>query len=107
MIVAIALSVLIIVTFQYLFPAPKQAHGPVRTQEGAAAVKEKQGEGIQIVAPEPPAEEKELTVSADKYIVTFSDIGGAVKKIELKNYKKLKSNEPLGITSSTGKTTRS
>ena len=92
LILAIALSVLIIVTFQFLFPPAKQAPLTGKPQE---AVSVKESEAIQYLPPEPPADEKEFVVSTDRYILTFSNIGGAVKKIELKNYKKLKSNEPL------------
>ena len=99
LIIAIALSVLIIVTFQFLFPAQKQA--PIKSQETAAVVKEDEVKAEQYVQPAPPADEKELVAAADRYIVTFSDIGGAVKKIELKNYKNLKSNEPLALSAET------
>lgn len=94
LIIAIALSVLIIVTFQFLFPAPKKAPVPVETREEAVT---KPAESAPYVPPAPPAEEKEYTVSADKYIVTFSNIGGAIKKIDLTNYKKLKTNEPMPL----------
>jgi YidC/Oxa1 family membrane protein insertase len=94
LIIAIALSVLIIVGFQFLFPAPKKALVPVETQE-QAAIKEKAAEVVQYIPPAPPAEEKEFTIATDRYILTFSNIGGAIKKIELINYKKLKSNEPM------------
>lgn len=94
LILAIALSVLIIVAFQFLFSPPKQAPVPIKEEEGAV-VKEREAEGIKYLPPSPPAEEKEFTVSTDRHILTFSNIGGAIKKIELINYKKLKSNEPL------------
>lgn len=94
LILAIAFSVLIIVTFQYLFPPLKQAPVPGKAPE-VAAVKEKEAESIQYVPLSPPADEKEFTASTDRYILTFSDIGGAIKKIELKNYKRLKSDKPL------------
>ncbi|MDP3790468.1 MAG: membrane protein insertase YidC [Candidatus Omnitrophota bacterium] len=96
LILAIAFSVLIIVGFQYLFPSPKQAPMPGKTQE-AAVVKEKEVENIQYLTPTPPADEKEFLASTDRYIVTFSNIGGAIKKIELRNYKKLKSNDPMPL----------
>ena len=93
LIIAIALSVLIIVTFQYLFPAPKQVL--LKPQESAAAVKETEEKTEPYSQSGPPADEKELVVATDRYIATFSNIGGAVKKIELKNYKNLRSNEPF------------
>ena len=92
LILAIALSVLIIVSFQYIFPPSK--HAPVAGKEQESAVV-KEAESIQYLPPSPPVDEKESTISTDRFIITFSNIGGAVKKIELKNYKKLKSTEPL------------
>ena len=92
LILAIALSVLIIVSFQYIFPAPKHAPIAGKAQESAAV---KEAENIQYLPPIPPVDEKEYTISTDRFIITFSNIGGAVKKIELKNYKKLKSSEPI------------
>jgi YidC/Oxa1 family membrane protein insertase len=92
LILAIALSVLIIVAFQFMFPQHKQAPLTGKAQEPVAV---KEAENIQYIPPVPPVEEKEFTIATDKLIVTFSNIGGAIKKIELKNYKKLKSNEPL------------
>ena len=97
MILAIALSVLIIVTFQFLFPAHKPVSAPIPAQEGAV-VKEKEAESVQYVPPAAPVDEKEFTAATGRYMVTFSNIGGAVKKIELKNYKKSKSNEPLTLS---------
>jgi len=117
LILAIAFSVLIIVTFQYMFPPPKQTHVQPVTQEPANqptsqpanqqtskpanqqtphhSLRSDAGQASEPANQEPPADEKELIVSTDRYIATFSNIGGAVKKIELKSYKKLKSSEPL------------
>lgn len=93
LILAIAFSVLIIVGFQFFFPPPKQAPVPVKASE-APTVKAKEVEVIQYL---PPADEKEFTVSTDRFIITFSNIGGAIKKIELMNYKKARSNEPMPL----------
>lgn len=92
LVITIALSVLIIVTFQFMFPPPKQAPLVGKAQESGAV---KEPENIQYIPPSPPVDEKEFTVSTDRCIITFSNIGGAIKKIELKNYKKAKSTEPL------------
>ena len=94
LILAIALSVFVIVTFQYLLPAQK--HTTVKPQE-SAAVKEASIQTEQYLPPEPPADEKEATVATDKFILTFSNIGGSVKKIELKDYRNLKTNEPMAL----------
>jgi YidC/Oxa1 family membrane protein insertase len=95
LILAIAMSVLIIVMFQYFFPAPKHAAAPGKAQESVSVIKDKDQELAQYVQPLPPADEKELAVETDKHIVTFSNIGGAVKKIELKDYKDQKTGRAL------------
>ncbi len=94
LITAIALSILIIVTFQYFvakpispttIPAPKE----VATQKGA--------EILPVAEPKNLPEEKELEVVTGKYILTFSNIGGSIKEIKLTDYKALNSKEPLEL----------
>ena len=93
LIIAVTLSIIIIMTFQYLFPAPKHPVVPAQTSGKIDIAKEIEQKPYESVPPE--VEEKELVASTDRYIVTFSDIGGSIKKLELKNYKKLSSDEPL------------
>lgn len=84
LIIAIVLSVLIVLGFQYM--SPKQATSPLQTPavtEPAAIIKE-------IVAEEPVVpiiDEKIIEIEMDNYIAAFSNIGGAVKEIKLKKFK--------------------
>jgi len=96
LILAIAFSVMIIVAFQYLGPKPVPA--PTVTMPLASTP---QGAATAISTPEPtvviePAvDEKTLNVETDRFILTFSNVGGSLKEIRLKDYKDLKTNAPL------------
>ncbi|MCX5667789.1 MAG: membrane protein insertase YidC [Candidatus Omnitrophica bacterium] len=93
LITAVTLSIIVIVMFQFLFPAPKKV--PVANPAERVITKEIDVRSF-VPAPSVPTEgEKESVVATDRSIVTFSDIGGAVKKIELKQHKKHNSSEPL------------
>jgi YidC/Oxa1 family membrane protein insertase len=85
LIAAIIASIAVIVVFQYAFVKPQ----PGGKMEAVVPVPSP--------APPPPTEpvaadtaaegEKEFTVETARYILTFSNIGGAIKRIELKDYK--------------------
>lgn len=96
LIIAVTLSILIIVFFQWIFPSPKQTT-PVVGPGEKAIIKEIEPQARTLPAPPPTVEEKELNAETDKFIITFSDAGGSIKKIQLKDYKKAKSNEPLTL----------
>jgi YidC/Oxa1 family membrane protein insertase len=94
LITAVTLSILVIVMFQFLFPAPKKTEVVVPPQE-RAIVKEID---VKSFVPTPPVStenEKESAIATDRGVITFSDIGGAIKRIELKQHKKNDSSEPL------------
>jgi len=94
-IIAIALSILIIVGFQYFVvkPAPPTAM-PAQKEMAAPAA----AESPLYAPPANLPEEKTQEIQTDKYIMTFSNIGGAIKDIRLKDYKALGSVEPFGLT---------
>ena len=95
LIIAIALSILIIMTFQYFGPKPKTLPPPAPTQTSPVG---ETAPVITIPRPEPSIEEKELVAETDKFILTFSNIGGAIKSIQLKDFKNLGTKEPLDLT---------
>lgn len=99
LILAIALSILVIVTFQHFTARPpiQLGLGKDATQiaQPAPAIAERRPAAY--LPPEPLSAEKELDIETDKYILTFSNIGGSIKKIRLKDYKKARSNEPLDL----------
>jgi len=100
LLLAVALSILIIITFQYLGPKPAKQPQPQKTAEVVAMstpakVPEISAPTITAI----PAEEKELNVETDKYIITFSNIGGSIKRIQLKDYKNLSYSELLELAS--------
>src|SRR3989338_5805811 len=99
LIIAVTLSILVIVTYQYFFPAPKHPAPAARTSGQVEITKEI--EQKPYAPPLPAVDEKEFVATTDKYIITFSDIGGAIKRLELRNYKKLNSDEPLPLVETT------
>ncbi len=85
LIVAIALSMLIIVMFQYLAPKPSRVQEPIRVAEPVKLVTPAQVPGEAVYSqPKPSIEEKELVVETDRLVLTFSNVGGALKKVQLK-----------------------
>lgn len=95
LIIAIALSVLIIVSFQTLSPKPVAPPSPQRMAEQAQALQPKETTLLATDTTIPAIEEKELEVETDKYILTFSDVGGTIKSIVLKDYKDSVSGGPM------------
>ena len=76
LILAIAFSILIIVTFQYLAPKPHSlptAAAPATA--GAANTAAAQKYVVPVIPPAPPVDEKTSTVETEKLIITFSSIG--------------------------------
>lgn len=100
LIIAIALSVLIIVTFQALAPKPPAAPPPVAVStDTAPAVADKAAVISAPLPQETAVEEKELEAATDKFIVVFSNIGGAVKSMLLKEYKDSATGVPMVLAS--------
>jgi YidC/Oxa1 family membrane protein insertase len=91
---AIALSIFIMVAFQYFVVKPTPRVN-VETQKESVAAKALEVTPV-VEQPELP-EEKETQVTTDKYIITFSNIGGAIKSVKLKDYNALNSKEPLEL----------
>lgn len=99
LILAIALSILVIVTFQHFTAKPpiqpEVARKPEEPTQPVAPIS--QTTPAQHVSAKAPSEEKEFIVETDKYILTFSNIGGSIKNIRLKDYKKPHSDESLDL----------
>ncbi|MDO8536284.1 MAG: membrane protein insertase YidC [Candidatus Omnitrophota bacterium] len=93
LITAVTLSIIVIVMFQFLFPAPKKAQ--VAKPAESAIVKEIDVKSFVPATSIPTEGEKNSVVATDRSIITFSDIGGSVKRIELKQHKKNNSAEPF------------
>ena len=94
-ILAVALSILIIVTFQYLVPTKPIPTGKPSSEAVSATISSK--ESVESPAKKLSEEEKLLDVETGKYILTFSNVGGAIKSIHLKDYKILGSTKPLEL----------
>ena len=94
LITAIALSILIIVAFQYLVAKPAPPTTALAPKETVTA---KGVEILPVAEPQNLPEEKELEVITGKYILTFSNIGGSIKDIKLTDYKTLNAKEPLEL----------
>jgi len=96
LILAVALSILIIVTFQHFFVKP-----PVSTPPSAPGGKVALRPSDEIVPkgplPKRSIDEIEFSIETDRFVITFSDIGGAIKRVILKDYKKAGTNEPFTL----------
>ena len=99
LILAIALSIFVIVTFQYLVvkPAPKPEAVKISNERAQPIVTAKEAEIKSYVPQKTLSEEKEFNVETDRHILTFSNVGGSIKRIRLKDHKSLNSNEPLDL----------
>ena len=91
MIIAITLSLLVLLTFQVLKPKRVNQFSPqqlsqqpvVAGEQGGLAGKEKTGRTF----PEARlAEEQTTRIQTEKYDLVFSDIGGSLKKMSLREY---------------------
>jgi len=86
LIIAIVLSIAIIAAYQFISPQTRTAQPapPPKMQDLDQVSKVNIEE--EAPSPELPVSEKETVLETDRYILTFSNIGGSIKKIELKEY---------------------
>lgn len=97
LITAIILSILIIVTFQYLFvkPVAKMAQ-PEKVELLPQPVLQKT-ETLPEAAKKILPEEKLFEINTQRLIIDISNLGGSIKTIRLKDYKEIRSTEPLHL----------
>ena len=90
--IAIILSIIILVGYQFLFPTPPQKQ-PVTGQTKEEKKESKLQEPVKPVSlpvstpAVSPSEEKEVRIETGLYSATLSSIGGTIKKWELKSIK--------------------
>jgi YidC/Oxa1 family membrane protein insertase len=99
LIIAIALSIFIILAFQTLAPKPPvPPSAPIVASVATPTVNNTGEAAISAVTPaETVKQESELEVDTGKYIITFSNIGGAIKNIMLKDFRNADNGEPLKL----------
>ncbi len=96
LILALILSVAIILTFQFFTVKPPiQQQAPIIEQTAATSAAEAPVAIQKAIVP--MIAEEELIVETGKYTITFSNIGGAIKGISLKDFKEQGSSDPLTI----------
>ena len=97
LIIAIVLSVLVIMSFQYFIkPAQKPQVFPQQAQTTAGSVPaEKVVDSYS--QPMPSVPEIYTTIETERYILIFSNIGGSLKSVTLKDFKELNSDQPLKL----------
>ena len=82
LIVAIVLSILVIVSFQFLSPKAQRPPQVITGGEKSAPV------GKQVLPQESyqeePTEEKTTVAETERYILTFTNIGGSLKDVKQK-----------------------
>jgi len=99
LIIAIALSFLVILSFQFLSPkrqAPPQPQAIGAGTQAPLSV-EKQGTPRQSHHKEKASEEKTTVAETDRYILTFTSAGGSLKDVKLKEYPDSRTGEPLQL----------
>ena len=95
---ALAISILIILAFQYLTVKPRPEPAAVIPAENVAAQPVSAiPSAKQITAAALP--EQDIVAETDRHAVTFSNIGGAVKSIRLKEFRSQPGDEPLEVVS--------
>jgi len=88
LIIAFALSVLVIVSFQMIAPRPKMRTEPQATQLDKPVVTPSISNKVDSEQiPEIVEDEKDIVIENNRLKITLSNVGGAIKKIELKEYK--------------------
>ena len=98
LIIAIALSLLVIVSFQFL--QPKRVQGPLApkpAQQAQARSETSVKSKLQKKHDEYDKEEQLTTVETDMYVFKFSNIGGSIESIFLKEYIDHTSGEPMAL----------
>jgi len=97
LILAIALSVLIIVALQQFTAKPPSA--PTAEKIAVSPLQRVSEKGPSEFRPPKtaPAGEREFEIETDKYMLTFSNIGGSLKRIALKEYRDAGSGGPLNL----------
>jgi len=98
LIIAIALSILVIVSFQFLSPKPQ---APLQPQTGSAGTQapipaEKQATPRQPYG-EGAAEGKTTVAETERYELTFTNIGGSLKDVKLKEYRDSRTGAPMHL----------
>ncbi|MFH1380542.1 MAG: membrane protein insertase YidC [Candidatus Omnitrophota bacterium] len=109
LIAAIALSIVVIVSFQLFFSPrkslqpsmPKGISETMHTTENEEYLKTT--ERVEQKRVEKVAQEKETIVETEKYIMVFTDIGGSLKSVTLKNYKNSSTDLLLVLAENTEK----
>ena len=99
LIIAVALSFLVILSFNAL--SPKSVQAPVAQETANAPAAQVAHHPIDSSVTEPVipfiVSEEETAIETDKYILTFSDIGGSLKSIALKEYENSDDGLPLDL----------
>ncbi|MFH1190340.1 MAG: membrane protein insertase YidC [Candidatus Omnitrophota bacterium] len=102
LVIAIALSILIVLGFQYMSPKPAL---PPSGKASSLPAKVEPAKEAEIAEPVTAgAEEKEAEIETDTLQLTFSNIGGGIKKIGLKKFTAPNSSENLDLVSLTNPT---
>lgn len=99
LIAAIVLSLLVMLMFQFLSPQAKKTQGPLQKTPTPSFKSEALPEES---FKEPIGKEEDIFVETDKYILTFTNIGGSLKDIKLKEYLEPGTSSPLHLVSDLG-----
>ncbi|MBN1526532.1 MAG: membrane protein insertase YidC [Candidatus Omnitrophica bacterium] len=99
LITAIALSILVIISFQHFFGTPPTKRAAEQPMTVAPVALQPEKEAAPQAPEERPVSEEEFTFESDRLVITFSNVGGAIKKLQLKDYKDASSRDMLVLAS--------
>ena len=94
LILAVTISVLVIVGFQFFVGKPSLPP-PTTAIQSPAVLKEAAPESVS--GPKPSFEETEFVVETARHIITFSNVGGSIKEIRLKEHKDVNTGEAMKL----------
>jgi len=98
LITAIILSVLVMVAFQFLIPKPPVFTPPQTTDVTKQPVPTANKAEIPLPVPtEKTTVEKTTVAETGKYILTFTNLGGSLKDVKLKEYLNPRTGEPMHL----------
>ena len=101
LIIAIALSIAIILGFQFLAPKPQQAQVQPQTQAQTFSQQKTTSAASQSIGvKQKTAKEKETLVETNRYVLVFTNLGGSLKEIRLKEYIDAQTQLPAALVSS-------
>ena len=99
LLLAVVLSIAVILLFQLLFPQAKRPQALVEKPTVLNVSSTEPEESVDLPAAQIKAKEEYTIVETEKYVLAFTNLGGSLKSIKLKDYKEQDTSEPMELVS--------